>query len=96
MNNKRLREFIEEVRDCRLVSDKIAMLQKEVRSLYDLEEVMNECFHGDELNEVFRLLSDNEILVLKKRIKRDMLAGSIKVVDELKEWQKRLLNYSPA
>jgi Family of unknown function (DUF6179) len=44
MDNEKLRNLINEMKDCRFNSDKIAMVKDEVHSLSDLVEVLGLCF----------------------------------------------------
>lgn len=65
MDNEKLRDLIEEMKDCRFTSDKIAMVREEVHSIRDLVEVLNECFWEDEALELFKALSKEEIYLIK-------------------------------
>jgi len=56
MDNERLRNLINEINDCRFISDKIAMVKEAVNSLSDLVEVLNLCFWEDEALELFKTL----------------------------------------
>jgi hypothetical protein len=64
MDDKRLRELINEINDCRFTSDKIAIVKQEIHSLSDLVEVLNVCFWGDEVLELFKALSKEELYIL--------------------------------
>ncbi|HEX2925619.1 MAG TPA: DUF6179 domain-containing protein [Ruminiclostridium sp.] len=68
MEDEDLRLLIDEIKDCRYVSDKVAMVSNSVKSLSDLIEVLNECFFEGEYNNVFKLLDKPEIIELKKRV----------------------------
>jgi Family of unknown function (DUF6179) len=65
MDNEKLRNLINEIKDCRFISDKIAMVKEEVHSLSDLVEVLALCFWDDEALELFKTLSKEEIYLLK-------------------------------
>lgn len=64
MDDKRLRQLINEINDCRFTSDKIAIVKQEIHSLSDLVEVLNVCFWGDEVLELFKALSKEELYIL--------------------------------
>ena len=50
MKDEDLRSLIEEIRDCRFTEDKLSIIKKEVRSLEDFKEIMEECFAEPEYN----------------------------------------------
>ncbi len=68
MEDEALRVLIDEMKDCRFLDDKIAMVLQNVKSLDDLSEVLNECFFEGEYESVFKLLDKREIQELKNRI----------------------------
>ncbi|WMJ86633.1 DUF6179 domain-containing protein [Anaerocolumna sp. MB42-C2] len=83
MEDDKLRDLIEEMQNCRYISDKITMIKNQVHSLRDLIEVMEVCFYGEEFIEIFKMLTDNEITALLNYLNDE----------EEKEWQKALLKY---
>jgi hypothetical protein len=85
MSDEDLRNFIEEMRNCRFVSDKISMIKEQVQSLSDLIEIMKECIHGDEYQKVFLLLSDTELSVLGHYLKMEQLNNEFYYVYEQTE-----------
>ena len=68
MEDEALRVLIDEMKDCRFLDDKIAMVSQSIKSLDDLTEVLNECFFEGEYESVFKLLDKRELQELKKRI----------------------------
>lgn len=94
MEDELLRKLIEEIRECRFFSDKLILLKEKVHSLADLTLILEECFYGEELEEVFRLLSPDEIKLLKKIILEEAEQDSIRNDNIIKEWQKQLLEYA--
>ena len=46
MDDERLRKLIDEIRVCRFTKDKVAIIHKEVKSLEDLVEILNNCILG--------------------------------------------------
>ena len=65
MDDEKLRDLIKEIKDCRFISDKVAMVQEQVKSVRDLVEILNECFWGDDSLELFKAISKNEIYLIK-------------------------------
>jgi hypothetical protein len=64
MDDEALRRLIDEIQDCRYLSDKIAIIKEQVHSVRDLIEVLNVCLWGNEYAELFRSFSDLEIAIL--------------------------------
>lgn len=65
MEDEKLQNLIKEIKDCRFVSDKIAIVKEEIKSVRDLVEILNECFWEDEALELFKTFSVEEIYLLK-------------------------------
>ena len=65
MDNEKLRHLINEINDCRFVSDKVVIVRQEVKSIGDLVEILNVCFWGREAIELFKELSKDEIYLIK-------------------------------
>jgi hypothetical protein len=84
MEDDKLRDLIETLKDLRYTSDKIAIIQREIHSLSDLAEVLDICFYKEEFKEVFPLLNEAEI---------SYLLGFIDEEYE-KEWQSALKMYA--
>lgn len=68
MADEALRELIEELRDMRFLADKLALLQRAVRSLEDWMEIIPLCFEEAELPEAFLLLSNEELVAILSRL----------------------------
>jgi len=66
MDDKKLRTLIDEINDCRSVSDKIALVRQQVHSLSDLVEVLNVCFWGDECRQLFEGFGETELDLLRR------------------------------
>ncbi|MGG7142386.1 DUF6179 domain-containing protein [Clostridium nigeriense] len=65
MDDESLRKLIDEIRVCRFTKDKIAVIHKEVKSLDDLVEILNNCIWEDEIEELVNNFSKDEIEALK-------------------------------
>lgn len=88
MDNERLRMLINELNDCRYVSDKIAMVKEEVHSLSDLVEVLAVCFWGDESLDLFKSLSKEELYIIK-----DYLDSKGESYYSDSKWEVNFINY---
>ncbi len=88
MDNERLRNLINEINDCRFISDKIAMVKEEVNSLSDLVDVLNLCFWEDEALELFKTLSKEEIYVIKHYLDNKYEAYSSE-----SQWEIKFMHY---
>ena len=65
MDDKKLRNLIDEINDCRLIADKIALVKQQIHSLRDLVEVLNVCFWGDECRQLFEGFGKTELDLLR-------------------------------
>lgn len=88
MDNERLRNLINEINDCRFISDKIAMVKEEVNSLSDLIEVLNLCFWEDEALELFKTFSKEEIYIIKH-----YLDNKYEAYSSDSEWEIKFIHY---
>lgn len=88
MDNERLRNLINEINDCRFISDKIAMVKEGVNSLSDLVEVLNLCFWEDEALELFKTLSKEEIYIIKH-----YLDNKYEAYSSDSEWEIKFIHY---
>ena len=64
-----LRKIINEIKECHFLYDKIEIIKRNIKSLRDLKELLNECFYENEFKYVFDMLSNEEINVMLKDIK---------------------------
>lgn len=64
MDNDILMELIDKISDCKKFEDKIALVNKEVKSLSDLVEVLNISFWGDECIPLFKSFGVEAISIL--------------------------------
>lgn len=88
MDNEKLRDLINEISDCRFISDKLTMVKEEVHSLSDLLEVLSVCFWGDEAIELFKTLSNEEIYIIKH-----YLDSKGEVYSSDSEWEIKFKDY---
>ncbi len=95
MQDESLRELLKTLGKIKLVSEKMAIIKETVRSFADLEELLEECFYGKEYEEVFSLLSENDIKILKNRVMEEAGPEAEQEYIPDKEWQKILLYLYP-
>lgn len=93
MEDEQLRDLIEVLRECKTVEDKISLIQNKVRSLEDLLDLFDMCFYEEEFQEVFSMLNDTELSMIKERIEEEIEFDGVKDHNELKLWQKECLRY---
>jgi cell fate (sporulation/competence/biofilm development) regulator YlbF (YheA/YmcA/DUF963 family) len=92
MDDEKLRKLIEEIQDCRYLSDKIAMVKEYIHSMRDFVEVVNVCFYEEELYKLFDSLDDITIKTIDEVINfhEDDIKVSIKWKTEFQKYKKRL------
>lgn len=67
MINSEFKKLSEEIRECSLVEDKIALIKNNIKSLEDLVDMLNaDCLFEDEYIMYFKSLSKIEIMLLSK------------------------------
>jgi hypothetical protein len=91
MENEELCEFIVKIANVADVQGKVNMIKNEVHSIEDLTEILDTCFNEEEFSEVFSLLGEPELAVLKKYILSDLGGIDVKDYDTEKQWQRVLL-----
>lgn len=94
MDDVGFRRLADEIRECRLVSDKIALLRKDPVSLRDLVDLLEGyCFYGEEFRDVFASLEDIQLALLIKKLPSDPDGGGFLIEEGGKEWQSELDSY---
>lgn len=92
MEDEQFRELATEIRECRFVSDKIAIINKEIHSISDLVDIFEgDCLFGDEFIELFNTLGDNELAMLSNLLPVNKLDSTL--ADSEKEWHLKLVEY---
>lgn len=62
VSDESFRSIVDEIRECRFVSDKIAIIQREIHSFADLVDLLEGyCIFDDEFAEIFPSLGDMEL-----------------------------------
>ncbi len=88
MEDEKLREFIEELRELAFVADRVERIRVSVQSLSDFTEILEECFYGKEYLEVFSMLNEAERSFLTNQIQEEAGVEELSSYQPEKEWQK--------
>jgi hypothetical protein len=95
MQDDKLRELIETIRECEMLEDKIRLVQNNIRSLTDLVEVLPECFFEQEFQQVFEAFDVLELKVLWKYISQQQEIV-YSVLEDAEQWQQEFIKYVDA
>lgn len=92
MDDKLFRSIVEEIKDCRYVSDKITIIQTEIHSISDLSDILGGyCIFNDEFRAIFESLGDMELALLLKMLPTDnTIDPDIHFTENEKDWHDRL------
>lgn len=94
MDDELFRTIIDEIRQCRFVSDKIAIIQREIHSLTDLIDILEGyCVFDDEFYAIFGSLGDSELALLVKKLPTHIIDSEFHFTENEKEWQSKLDSY---
>lgn len=90
MDDELFRKIADEIRECRFVSDKTALIQKNIHSIIDLIDIFEgTCIFDEEFYYVFSTLGDMELSLLLKTITINKEADT----EYEEEWQNKLIRY---
>ncbi|MBZ9686651.1 DUF6179 domain-containing protein [Clostridium estertheticum] len=91
MNDESFRNIADEVRTCRYVSDKIAIIKREIHSIIDLIDILEgHCILDDEFSEIFQSLGDMELALLLKNLPTYIVDSNYQFTENEKEWKNKL------
>ena len=91
MDDELFRKIVDEIRQCRYVSDKIAIIRREIHSMADLVDILEGyCLFNDEFSQLFQSLGDMELALLSKRLPANGAASDLHYTENEKEWHQRL------
>ena len=94
LDDDSFRRLADEIRECRLVSDKIALLRRASTGIADLIDLLEgDCFFGEEYCDVFTSLEDVQLALLKKRLSLDPASADFLEEENRREWQSRLHDF---
>lgn len=91
MEDEALRELIEEINNIPLIPEKLNRIRQGIASMEDWEEIINECFYQEELQELFLLFTKNEKAILLNKLKEE---AGLELPSEFlydQEWKKLFL-----
>ncbi len=88
MGDEFLRNLIDEIKSCEIISDKIELADKHINSLGDLIEILNECFWDDELILLFDSFDATKLKLLEYYLKKNN-----NTFNSLTGWENIFLNY---
>lgn len=88
LDHDSFRRLADEIRECRLIADKILLLLREPLSLGDLIDLLEgECFFAEEYQDVFASLEDIRLALLVKKLPLDPADSSFLAEESGREWQ---------
>lgn len=94
MDDEVFRKIADEIRKCRFVSDKIALIKRNIHSINDLTDILEgSCIFNDEFDKVFDSLEDLELGLLLKMIPLSCDGLQFDDMENQEEWKNSLLNY---
>lgn len=87
-------QLADEIRDCRFLQDKIALLQAAPLSMTDLTDLLEgSCFFDEEYREVFSSLEEIRLALLLKKLPLDPTGSGFLKEESLQEWQSSLISF---
>lgn len=91
MDDELFRSIAEEIRQCRYVSDKTALIKREIHSITDLVDILEgSCIFANEFFAVFQSLGDTELALLLKRLPMHEADSDLHFTENEKEWHNEL------
>ncbi|ODA41024.1 DUF6179 domain-containing protein [Desulfosporosinus sp. BG] len=92
MDDELFRSIANEIKECRYVSDKIAIIQKEIHSISDFIDILGSyCIFDNEFTDIFQSLGDMELALLLKMVPSgNIIDSDIHFTESEKEWHNRL------
>ena len=86
------RRIVENIRECRLPSDKSAIIKREISSLADFIDILEgSCIFGNEYFDIFQTLEETQLYLLLQKIASDGVSQNGLHLTAEKEWQEKLL-----
>lgn len=92
MDDELFRKLANEIRECRFVTDKISIIQKDIHSISDLVDILEaDCLFDNEYTEFFQVLGDNELAMLFNLLPINKVDSNLE--ESEKEWHVKLDKY---
>jgi hypothetical protein len=93
MEDELFRSITTKIRDCRYVSDKLAIIKKDIHSFGDLVDILGgSCLFDDEYDVLFQSLTVMELALLYKKLPRYTIDG-LHFTENEKEWQSKFSSF---
>lgn len=90
IDDEYFRKITDEIRTCRFVSDKIAIIKNEIHSFSDLVDILEaNCIFDDEFNDIFQTLEDIDLALLYKKIPKDLSLLYLHLTENEKLWYEK-------
>ena len=94
LDDSRFRDISAEIRECRLVSDKIGLLKKDAFSLKDFIDLLEgDCFFDKEFGAVFQTMDQIQLALLMKKLPIHPADSDTYVEEDLKEWHRHFISF---
>ncbi len=91
MDDAAFRSVTDEIRSCRHISDKLAIIKRSIKSIADFTDMLSaSCLYGDEYDAVFETLGRETLALLYKRLPED---GAMHITEGEREWQSAFTGY---
>lgn len=94
MEDSLFRKITVEIRECRFVSDKIAIIKNNTKSMIDFVDILEgECIFEGEYDKIYGSLGDAELSILLKRAMPTTEDMNFRVLENEKVWERELFVY---
>ncbi len=94
LDDSRFRDISVEIRECRLVSDKIGLLKKDAFSLKDFIDLLEgDCFFDKEFDAVFQTMDQIQLALLMKKLPIHPADSDAHAEDDLKDWHRYFISF---
>ncbi len=94
LDNDNFRILAEEIRECRLVSDKLVLIQREQLAMEDLVDLLEgDCFFGAEYLAVFQTMEDIRLALLLKQIPLVPVDSGFLLEENSPEWHNSFIAF---
>lgn len=88
------RRITDEIRACRYIADKIAIIKGEIHSITDLVDMLEaDCLFADEFTSVFASLDDAELAMLCKRLPTHLVDATHHITKSAQDWHEQFARY---
>jgi len=90
MDDDSFRTTFKEIKRCRLVENKIAIIKQDIHSIADLIDILEgDCLFGDEYISLFQNINDTELALLLKKIPPQIIDTDFYFTENEKQWHEK-------